>query len=76
MMKPFYAYMNKYKGKIKQTDESRLADWMYTTDDFPKFSIDFHEISDFLETYSPFPEALRVFDELWDKYMSDQARGS
>lgn len=72
-VKTFYEYVKRYKGKTNPTDESRLADWIYSTDDFPKFSTDFHEISNFLEIYSPFPEAIHVFDALWEKYEADQS---
>jgi uncharacterized protein YozE (UPF0346 family) len=57
-----------YRGKLKPNDESRLAEWAYKTFDFPKHSSNYDEISKYLETNSPFPGALTVFDELWEVY--------
>lgn len=70
-MKTFYEYIKIFKDHRTLIDEARLVEWVYTTKDFPKFSTDFHEISDFLETYSPFPSALRVFDTMWEQYVVD-----
>ncbi len=67
-MKTFYEFVKTYQNRSKATDETRLAEWICSTDDFPKFSSDFHEISNFLEVYSPFPNALQEFDALWQRY--------
>jgi len=67
-LKTFYEFVKTYKDHTKATDQAKLAVWICATDDFPKFSTDFHEISDFLEIYSPFPNALQVFDLLWEEY--------
>lgn len=69
-LKPFYEYVKAHRNNKKDTAEARLAAWICATDDFPKFSTDFHEISNFLEIYSPFPEALQVFDGLWEKFLN------
>ena len=67
-MRSFYHFLMTYRGKLKPNDESRLADWAYKSFDFPKHSADYDEISKYLETNSPFPGALTVFDELWEVY--------
>lgn len=67
-MKTFYEFIQTYRHSTSAPDEARLAEWVCTTNDFPKFSYDFHEISDFLEMYSPFPEALHIFDTCWQCY--------
>lgn len=67
-MRSFYHYVMTYRGKKQADDKSRLADWMFRDHDFPKQSINYDEISDYLEWNSPFTNALRVFDELWDAY--------
>ncbi|GAB3805105.1 YozE family protein [Virgibacillus kimchii] len=67
-MRSFYHFLMTYRGKLKPDEFSRLADWAYTSFDFPKHSADYDEISRYLETESPFPGALTVFDELWEIY--------
>jgi uncharacterized protein YozE (UPF0346 family) len=57
-----------YRGKLHPDERSRLADWAYQSFDFPKHSADYDEISRYLETAIPFPDALTVFDELWEVY--------
>ncbi|MGP4107139.1 YozE family protein [Virgibacillus sp. L01] len=67
-MRSFYHYMMTHRGKKIADDESRLADWIFYDHDFPKHSIDYDEISNYLEWNSPFANALSVFDQLWDIY--------
>lgn len=60
--------MMTYRGKIKPDDTSRLADWIFHDHNFPKQATTYHEISDYLELYSPFPNAIATFDMVWDRY--------
>ncbi|MBT2218549.1 YozE family protein [Virgibacillus dakarensis] len=71
-MRSFYHYMMTYRGKKQPDNRSRLADWMFYDHDFPKHAIDYGEISSYLEWNSPFPNALMVFDEVWDLYKRDE----
>ena len=59
-----------YRGSIKANNKSQLADWMFHDHDFPKHSTDYNEISNYLEWTSPFTNALVIFDELWDVYLT------
>ena len=68
-MKTFYQHLMTFRGKIKPDDKSKLAEWAFLDHDFPKHSNDYDEISDYLEWNSPFPNALRTFDEIWDLYV-------
>lgn len=68
-MLTFYQFMMSYRGKQKPDNESMLADHMFHDHDFPKHSIDYNEISNYLEWTSPFANAMAVFDELWDIYL-------
>ncbi|HLR75032.1 MAG TPA: YozE family protein [Virgibacillus sp.] len=70
-MRTFYQYVLTYRGKLKDDDESRLAEWIFLDHDFPKQSKSYDEISQYLEWTSPFLGALTVFDELWEKYTVD-----
>ncbi|WP_217585484.1 YozE family protein [Lentibacillus saliphilus] len=69
-MKSFYHHMMSYRGKKPADDAARLADWMFHDHDFPKHSLDYDEISRYLEWNSPFSTALSLFDELWAVYQS------
>ncbi|MGM8366725.1 YozE family protein [Virgibacillus sp. W0181] len=67
-MQSFYQFMMTFRGKLKNDSESELAEWMFTDHDFPKHAVSYDEVSDYLEWNSPFPEALKVFDKLWNIY--------
>lgn len=72
-MKSFYHFAMRYRGvKDKHDPKKRLADWMFHEHDFPKQSNDHHELTDYLEFNSPFPEALITFDEVWEEYISNE----
>ncbi|MFD2045810.1 YozE family protein [Ornithinibacillus salinisoli] len=67
-MRSFYHFMMSYRGKKKTDDQSQLADWMFHEHNFPKQATSYNEVSNYLELYSPFSNAITVFDELWDVY--------
>jgi len=69
-MSTFYQFLMTHRNKKKQDDEKALADWAFHDHDFPKYSADYNEVSNYLEWNSPFPEALVVFDHLWEQYKS------
>ncbi len=56
----------------KQDLKKRLADWMFHDFEFPKYTSEYDEISRYLEWNIPFPEALSIFDELWEQYMNEK----
>ncbi|RKQ37614.1 YozE family protein [Oceanobacillus halophilus] len=68
-MRSFYQFLITYRGKKQPDDPCRLADWAFYDHNFPKYSSDYHEISNYLEWNSPFSNALTVFDELWEIYI-------
>lgn len=67
-MKTFYQFLLTFRGKQHPDDQSRLADWVFYDHHFPQHAVDYNEISEYLEWNSPFPNALTVFDELWEVY--------
>lgn len=69
MNKSFYDYMMRYRGLKQQTDEKRLADWMFEDHDFPKRSEKYDEVSRYLEWNIPFNNATQVLDQLWYDYL-------
>lgn len=70
-MKTYYQYLMTFRGKKVPDDKSKLADWAFRDHDFPKHSDSYNEISDYLEWNSPFPTALRTFDETWELYLNN-----
>lgn len=69
-MKTFYQHLMTFRGKRVPDDKSRLADWAFFDHDFPKHSNDYDELSNYLEWNSPFANALRTFDEIWELYQN------
>lgn len=68
MSKTFFEFLMTYRD-IRQTDEQgKLANWAYSDHGFPKESTSYDELSNYLEWNSPFPNALIIFDKLWDTY--------
>jgi len=68
-MKSFYHFMMRYRGNKVKNEEKQLADWMFLDNSFPKQSVSYYEVSDYLEFNSPFPEAIQTFDRLWEEYI-------
>ncbi|OZU90166.1 hypothetical protein CIL03_03215 [Virgibacillus indicus] len=67
-MRSFYQFLMTFRGKKQPDDKNRLADWAFYDHNFPKYSKDYDEVSNYLEWNSPFAKALVVFDELWEIY--------
>ncbi|KGP71194.1 YozE family protein [Pontibacillus yanchengensis] len=74
-MRSFYHFMMTYRGKVNPDEESRLADWMFQDHSFPKQSRSYDEISRYLEWNIPFSSALKVFDDLWERYQLEEVNG-
>ncbi|TXL67811.1 YozE family protein [Cerasibacillus terrae] len=70
-MRTFYQFILTYRGKLQPDDESRLADWVFHEHDFPKHAVTYNEISEYIEQFSPFVNAVHVFDELWQVYKEE-----
>lgn len=67
-MKSFYHFMMRYRGNKELDDTRKLAEWMFYDHNFPKQATAYHEISDYIEWHTPFPEAIAAFDEVWENY--------
>lgn len=72
-MRSFYHYMMRYRGDKSQTDERRLAEWIFQDHNFPKQATSYDEISSYLEWNIPFTDALRVYDSLWEEYETNES---
>lgn len=72
-VRSFYHYMMRYRGDKSQTDERRLAEWIFQDHNFPKQATSYDEISSYLEWNIPFTDALRVYDSLWEEYETNES---
>ncbi|WP_082235985.1 YozE family protein [Halobacillus massiliensis] len=71
-MRSFYHYMMRYRGNKQPDEEKQLADWMFEDHDFPKQATTYDEVSRYLEWNIPFPNALAVFDRLFEDYQINE----
>ncbi|AZB43211.1 YozE family protein [Bacillus sp. FJAT-42376] len=70
-MKSFYHYLMKYRHPKPKDEISRFANHAYMDHSFPKYSDEYHEISDYLELNAGYMESMAVFDEAWDLYKAE-----
>lgn len=47
-----------------------LADYAFQETDFPKQTIEFDEVSRFLEESASFAFSMADFDQIWEEYLS------
>ncbi|WP_110927811.1 YozE family protein [Bacillus massiliglaciei] len=73
-MKSFYMFLMKYR-QPKEVDEiTAFANAAYLDHSFPKHSVHYDEISEYLELNGHYLKSMSVFDEAWDLYL--QTEGS
>jgi uncharacterized protein YozE (UPF0346 family) len=70
MRKSFYHYMMKYRDNFRKDSLTTLAIQMYEDHSFPKQSVEYEEISSYLEL-SGLLESMSIFDEAWEKYIQE-----
>lgn len=71
MKRSFYHYVETFRGKLVQTDESQLADNIFMDLQFPKQSKSYDEISHYLETNAYYIPNMDIFDNLWEHYVEN-----
>ncbi|MFE8695818.1 YozE family protein [Cytobacillus sp. FJAT-53684] len=69
MAKTFYHFLMKFRHPNPKDSISMFANHAYEDHSFPKISIDYHEISSYLELNGSYMENMAVFDEAWDIYL-------
>lgn len=60
--------MLKYRTNKKSDIYGQFAEEVYKDHGFPKYSSDYHEISNYLELGDTSLQSVRVFDQLWEVY--------
>lgn len=66
--KSFYLYVLTYRGGDWTDPKVRFAEEMFHEHNFPKQSTDFHELSDYIESYATENLTIETFDTLWALY--------
>lgn len=74
MNKSFYQYLLKYRDPEPKDAASRFANHVFEDVAFPKSSVDYHEISTYLELNSSYMESMSVFDRVWEWYMETESK--
>ncbi|MEG0285148.1 MAG: YozE family protein [Vagococcus sp.] len=71
MKRSFFHYVETFRGKVKQTEESLLAENIFNDLQFPKQSQDYDEISHYLEINAYYIPSMDIFDTLWEHYIEN-----
>ena len=71
MKRSFFHYVETFRGKVKQTEESLLAENIFNDLQFPKQSQDYDEISHYLETNAYYIPSRDIFDTFWEHYIEN-----
>lgn len=68
MGQTFYQFIMRYADESANDPLSRLANTIQQDIAFPKQSIQFEEISNYLEKNSNYSRLLTIFDDAWQDY--------
>ncbi|MEB2301448.1 YozE family protein [Lysinibacillus xylanilyticus] len=69
MKKSFYLYVLTFRGGDWSDAKVRFAEEVFNEHNFPKQSMDFDELSSYIESYATDNLKIEVFDELWSLYV-------
>jgi len=69
MKKSFYLYVLTFRGGDWSDARVRFAEEVFNEHNFPKQSMDFNELSSYIESYATDNLKIEVFDELWSLYV-------
>lgn len=68
MNKSFYHFLMKYRHPAPKDAISRFANHAYLDHDFPKYSLDYYELTAYLELNGHYLDSMSTFDEAWQIY--------
>jgi uncharacterized protein YozE (UPF0346 family) len=71
----FYHYLLKYRDPKPKDEISLFANHAYGDHSFPKYSVDYHEISSYLELNGQYLRSMSIFDQAWDLYIVEKSKG-
>ncbi|MCJ1777488.1 YozE family protein [Mammaliicoccus sciuri] len=67
-MKQYSFYQYALTKRSEKSEVGKLADLIFQDLSFPKFTNDYHTLSDYLETEAMFTQPMNVFDDLFESY--------
>lgn len=74
MVKSFYHFLMKYRHPKPQSALNEFANAAYLDHSFPKNSMDYDELSDYLELNGHYLTSMVVFDEAWEIYLMTEKK--
>ena len=60
------------RNSVAATEIQQFANNAFLDSSFPKQSMDFDEISKYLETDAPYLMSMTIFDEAWNEYQASR----
>lgn len=69
MAKSFYHFLMRYRHPEPKDEISKFANNAYHDHSFPKGSIDYHQLSSYLELNGYYLNSMRTFDDAWELYL-------
>ncbi|WP_163654009.1 YozE family protein [Listeria sp. PSOL-1] len=74
MGRSFYHFLMTYRDHTKNKSAAQFADDAYHDHSFPKQAKDYHTLSNYLELNAHYLPGMSIFDDLWNKYLEDEAK--
>ena len=71
-MKSFYTFLMTYRQPKEVDAITKFANHAFLDHSFPKQSVDYDELSRYLEMNVDYLESMSVFDEAWDIFMQSE----
>lgn len=68
----FYGWLMTNRNSVAATEIQQFANNAFLDSSFPKQSMDFDEISKYLETDAPYLMSMTIFDEAWNEYQASR----
>lgn len=74
MTRSFYHYLLTLRGALHHDPVALFAEQVSRDLQFPKQSIEYDEVSSYLELDGDYLESMQLFDELWEQYLLDNQK--
>ncbi|MEH7226026.1 YozE family protein [Bacillus sp. JJ1566] len=71
MGKSFYHYIVKFRAAKAKDEISQFANDVYLDHSFPIYSMDYDELSSYLELNGQYIKSMSIFDKAWEHYQNE-----
>ncbi|MCO0831526.1 YozE family protein [Fructobacillus sp. W13] len=68
----FYGWLMTNRNAVAATEIQQFANNAFLDPAFPKQSMDFDELSEYLETSASYLMSMTIFDEAWAEYQASR----